>query len=225
MISAEGKIQEPFHSALHAKSGGGMTLCMFSHTREDRIILHLEKAKTFRAVLRNKLFQLREGKKKKSQTRKTPQAAIILSAQDLFNNPVSANHKLKIFPVTQHARPQLHKTEKTCYKWPETLKNCGNIASGCKALSCGKNILQLSVPCWQLALTHSGFHQKGCSKLWIASRENFLAHYSDLFISPPFLLHHTSDTEENENSKAWKKMNVQEEDATCHRGIITGFST
>lgn len=43
-----------------------MTLCMFSHTREDRIILHVEKAKTFRAVLRKKLFQLREGKKKKT---------------------------------------------------------------------------------------------------------------------------------------------------------------
>lgn len=41
-----------------------MTLCMFSHTREDRIILHVENAKTFRAVLRNKLFQLREGKRK-----------------------------------------------------------------------------------------------------------------------------------------------------------------
>lgn len=72
MISAEGKVQEPFHSALRARSGGGMTLCMFSHTREDRIILHLEKAKTFRAVLRNKLFQLREGKKKKKPNQKNP---------------------------------------------------------------------------------------------------------------------------------------------------------
>lgn len=78
------------------------------------MILHLEKARTFRAVLRKILPT--QGRKEKSQTRKNPQAAIILSAQDLLNNPVSENHKLKIFPVIQHARPQLHKTEKTCYK-------------------------------------------------------------------------------------------------------------
>lgn len=59
-----------FPSCVPARNGGGMTLCMFSHTREDRIILHVEKAKTCRAVLRKKLFQLREGKKKKNKPEK-----------------------------------------------------------------------------------------------------------------------------------------------------------
>lgn len=60
--SAEVEIQEPFCPALRARGGGEMTLRMFSQTREDRIILHLEKAKAFRAVFRKNLFQPREGK-------------------------------------------------------------------------------------------------------------------------------------------------------------------
>lgn len=39
----------------------------------------------------------------------------------------------------------------------------------------------------------------------------------------PSLLHHTWNTDENENSKAWNKMNVQEQDATRHWGTISGF--
>lgn len=136
---------------------------MFSH-REDKIIVHLKNQRYSKpAVLRKKLFQLRK-----------KDTGSYYSVCTGANNPVSANHNLKIFPVIQLARPQLHEVEKIRYKWPEPLENCGNTASGCKALSCGKNILQLSintVPCWQLVLIHSGFHQKGlhigCSKLWM----------------------------------------------------------
>lgn len=78
---------------------------MFSHIREDKIILHLKNQRYAKAaVLRKKLFQLRKD------------TGSYYSVCTGLNNPVSANHNLKIFPVIQLARPQLHKVEKICYK-------------------------------------------------------------------------------------------------------------
>lgn len=146
------------------------------------------------------------------------QAVIILSAQDLLSKPTSANHNLKFFPVIQCARPQLHKIEKTHYKWPEPLENCGNVASGCKALSCGKKILQLSINTVSLLRKSAhtlSFIKKGFSYgLFKTLNENgtsFLPHYSDLFISPPPFLPHASAIEENENPE--------------HRNKCTGTSS
>lgn len=128
---------------------------------------------------------------------------------------MSANHNSNIFPVIQRARPQLHKIEKTHYKWPEPLETCGKVsASGCcKALSCGESVLQLSiniVPCWQLL--HSGVCEKGlyaaCSELWMQIEQLFFLILIYSFLPPlSYLTHQT-----------WKRMRTQKHENNEYSG-------
>lgn len=157
------------------------------------------------------------------------QAVIILSAQDLLSKPTSANHNLKFFPVIQCARPQLHKIEKAHYKWPEPLENCGNVASGCKALSCGKKILQLSIntvsllrkSAHTLSFIKKGFHM-GCSKLWMKMEQVSFLIILIYSFRPllSYLMHQTLKRMRTQSTE----INAQGQAATWHGGTITGFS-